>query len=54
LAAALSLRWRFIQPWYGLRWALRPWLARLRGHREPATFQLIIGEPIIDDFAIDR
>jgi SAM-dependent methyltransferase/uncharacterized protein YbaR (Trm112 family) len=54
LAAALSLRWRFIQPWYGLRWAMRPWLARLRGHREPATFQLIIGEPIIDDFAIDR
>jgi SAM-dependent methyltransferase len=44
MAAALSLRWRFIQPYYGLRWAIRPWLARLRGHREPATFQLIIGE----------
>ncbi|MFO7539715.1 MAG: class I SAM-dependent methyltransferase [Chloroflexota bacterium] len=54
LAAALPLRWTFIQPWYGLRWAMRPWLARLRGHREPAAFQLIIGEPISDDFAIDR
>lgn len=44
LAATLSLRWRFIQPSYGLRWALRPWLARLRRSREPATFQLIVGE----------
>lgn len=44
LAVTLSLRWRFIQPYYGLRWAIRPWLARLRGHREPAAFQLIIGE----------
>ncbi len=44
LAATLSLRWRFIQPYYGLRWAMRPWLARLRRSREPATFQLIVGE----------
>jgi len=44
VAAELSLRWRFIQPAYGLRWAIRPWLARLRGHREPATFHLIVGD----------
>lgn len=44
MAVTLSLRWRFIQPYYGLRWAIRPWLAHLRGHREPATFQLIVGQ----------
>lgn len=44
VAAELSLRWRFIQPTYGLRWAIRPWLARLRGHREPATFHVIVGD----------
>ena len=49
MGAALSLRWQFIRPWYGLRWVIRPWLARLRGRREPATFQLIIGEPIVGD-----
>lgn len=27
---------------YGLQWALRPWLAKLRGAREPAEFRLII------------
>lgn len=43
LAAALSLRWRIIKPFYGWRWAMRPWLARLRGRREPASFYLIIG-----------
>lgn len=44
IAAALSIKWQFIQPNYGWRWAIRPWLARLRGGREPAAFQLIIGE----------
>lgn len=44
LAAALGLRWRIDEPWYDWRWALRPWLARLRGRREPARFLLITGE----------
>lgn len=42
LANALSLRWTFIRPWYGWRWAVRPWLARLHRQREPASFQLIV------------
>lgn len=37
----LDLDWTVIKPWYGFRWALRPWLARLRGTREPATFAII-------------
>ncbi len=43
LGARLHLRWETHEPWYGLRWALRPWIARLLGRREPARFLLIIG-----------
>lgn len=31
-----------VRPWYGVRWAMRPLLARLRRTREPATFALIV------------
>lgn len=41
----LGLAWEFVRPWYGLRWALKPWAARLRGSREPARFMLIVGRP---------
>ncbi len=44
VADALSLQWQVIRPFYGWRWAIRPWLARLRGHREPASFYLIVGQ----------
>ena len=44
LATALGLRWRKTTPFYGWRWALRPWKARLLGAREPARFHLLIGE----------
>ncbi|MEI7036691.1 class I SAM-dependent methyltransferase [Fulvimonas yonginensis] len=40
LADALSLRWDVHRPWYGLRWAARPLVARLRGRREPSRFRL--------------
>jgi ubiquinone/menaquinone biosynthesis C-methylase UbiE len=43
LAATLSIHWQMIRPFYGWRWAVRPWLARLRRHREPATFMLVVG-----------
>jgi HemK-related putative methylase len=43
LAMQLGLNWRIARPWYGVRWAVRPWKARLRGHREPAQFLLITG-----------
>lgn len=41
---ALGLRWRIIRPWYGWRWALRPWRARLTRKREPSTFALLVAE----------
>ena len=43
LSVELELDLQVITPFYGLRWAARPWLARLRGQREPAKFLVIIG-----------
>jgi len=43
LGVALGLKWRFITPFYGFRWALRPLLSQLRRTREPAKFHVIVG-----------
>jgi SAM-dependent methyltransferase len=37
-----SIRWTIHRPWYGWRWALRPWIARLRGRREPSSFRMYV------------
>jgi SAM-dependent methyltransferase len=39
----LHLDWQTIQPFFGLSWLLKPWIARLRGRREPANFPILIG-----------
>jgi SAM-dependent methyltransferase len=44
LGRELGLRWRIIRPWYGWRWALRPWRSRLARKREPSTFALLVAE----------
>jgi len=44
LGRQLSLSWRQLEPHYGWRWALAPWLARLRRRREPARFYVIVGQ----------
>jgi SAM-dependent methyltransferase len=36
--------WQRYTPFYGIKWALRPIKARLRGHREPANFHVIVGK----------
>ena len=46
LGNELQLRWRIVRPWYGMRWALKPWISRLRATREPAQFALLAGYPI--------
>jgi SAM-dependent methyltransferase len=51
LAAKLALDWQLIRPAYGWRWAIRPWLARLRRGREPAAFLLIVGTFAAGTFA---
>jgi SAM-dependent methyltransferase len=39
---ALSIRWEIHRPWYGLAWALRPVVAKLRGRRQPSRFRLYV------------
>jgi SAM-dependent methyltransferase len=43
LGRNLGIHWQHLRPFYGLRWSLRPWLARLRGQLEPAEFGLWVG-----------
>jgi SAM-dependent methyltransferase len=40
LEARHNLEWSTHRIWYGVRWASRPWLARLRKRREPSQFRL--------------
>jgi SAM-dependent methyltransferase len=40
LEEQLSIRWTVFSPRYGLKWALRPWIARARGRREPSRFRI--------------
>lgn len=42
LAEKLHLGCQMITPFYGIRWGLRPWKARLLGWREPAHFHLVV------------
>ncbi|HEV2578127.1 MAG TPA: class I SAM-dependent methyltransferase [Acidobacteriaceae bacterium] len=42
LADSLSIRWAVYYPWYGLKWAMRPWIARLRRRREPSQFRIYV------------
>jgi len=38
LGRALDLEWLCHRPYFGLRWALRPWWSAIRRRREPASF----------------
>lgn len=40
LEQAFSIHWVIHRPWYGWRWALRPWIARIRRKREPSRFNI--------------
>lgn len=44
LAAKLRLEWKTHKIWYGLRWASRPLLSRLKRRREPAEFLVYTGQ----------
>ncbi|MES1262525.1 MAG: class I SAM-dependent methyltransferase [Acidobacteriota bacterium] len=43
LAGELGITWSRYQAWYGWRWALRPWRAKLRGQRPPSRFVILAG-----------
>ena len=42
LAGELGIRWKALRPWYGWKWALRPWKALLNRQREPARFVILL------------
>ena len=44
LARNLNLEWKFITPFYGIKWHLRPLLAKFLHRREPASFHVIVGK----------
>jgi len=45
LSRDLHLRWTIHQPWYGWKWHLRPWRARLKGLRPPSRFCILVAQP---------
>jgi SAM-dependent methyltransferase len=40
LGTAFNLKWRYISPFYGIRWAFRPLRAKLARHRPPSQFRI--------------
>jgi len=44
LSRKLGIRWHTHSVWYGLRWWLRPWKARLQNRRPPSQFRILEGE----------
>lgn len=40
LERIFGFRWSRHTPFYGVRWTLRPWIARWRGRREPSLFRI--------------
>jgi hypothetical protein len=42
LEEQLSTRWTRHSPQYGLKWATRPLMAKLRGKREPSRFHIFV------------
>lgn len=42
LEKSFGIRWQIHNPSYGLRWAMRPMLAKVQGKREPSTFRIYV------------
>jgi SAM-dependent methyltransferase len=45
LSRDLHIRWTIHQPWYGWKWHLRPWRARLKAQRPPSRFCILVAQP---------
>ena len=43
LSRDLGIQWQVYRPWYGWRWHMRPWKARLKGRRPPSRFWILVG-----------
>ena len=44
LESLFGIRWQVYRPNYGLRWALRPVIAKLNGRREPSSFRVYVAK----------
>jgi SAM-dependent methyltransferase len=44
LGRELKIHWQIHRVWYGCRWFLRPWKARISGRRPPSRFWILTGE----------
>jgi SAM-dependent methyltransferase len=43
LGRDLGISWKIDRPWYGWKWAMRPWKARWNGKRPPSNFWILTG-----------
>jgi len=46
LETRFGIRWQIHHPNYGLRWAMRPVMARLNGKREPSSFRIYVAQVV--------
>jgi SAM-dependent methyltransferase len=44
LEQQFGIRWKIYSPFYGWRWAMRPFAAKLKGRREPSRFRIYAAE----------
>ena len=44
MESCFGIRWRVHEPYYGIRWQLRPWLAKLQHRREPSRFRIYVAK----------
>jgi SAM-dependent methyltransferase len=44
MAREMNIEWSRTQPWYGLKWALRPLKAKLASRRPPSRFFILTGK----------
>jgi len=40
MESRFGIRWQMHEPYYGVRWLLRPWIAKLRRKRTPSRFRI--------------
>jgi SAM-dependent methyltransferase len=46
MESCFGIHWRVHEPYYGLRWHMRPWVAKLRHKREPSRFRIYVAKAI--------
>jgi ribose 1,5-bisphosphokinase PhnN len=46
LESRFGIHWQVHEPYYGLKWRLRPWLARLRRKRKPSHFRIYLATAV--------